>query len=79
MDTKLDEKALYHVAEPSDRTHWGVYRRKRTNRRGLFRLATVCFNRETAVRQALDLLRQSPEYDYSVQSDNAPLPDAYDP
>lgn len=74
-----EEEALYHVAEPSDRPYWGVYRRKRTNRHGLFRLVTTTLSREAAVKQAVGLNQQSPEYEYSVQSDTAPLPDAYSP
>lgn len=74
-----DEKTLYYVAVQSERRYWGVYRRKRKNIHGLFRLATTCLSREAAVTQAIGLLKQSPEYEYSVQSDNGPLPDAYDP
>jgi hypothetical protein len=73
------EKDLYYVDGNTSRKYWGIYRRKRSNRFGLFRLTTVCLSRQLAINQAVELLKQSPDYDYAVQSDNGPLPDSYNP
>lgn len=73
------EKDLYYVAPLRDHKYWGIYRRKRSNRFGLFRLTTLCLSRQSAINEAIGLLNQTPDYDYAIQSDNAPLPDSYNP
>ena len=74
--------SLYFViSRHAEHSAWGVYRRKRTNRLGLFRLVAVLVDYDQSVSHARRLKDQSPEYDYSVQGarDGSGLPDRYEP
>lgn len=76
----METDKLFHVSEPDPMlVAWGVYRRKkRTKRSNLFWLVTACLKRETAIQQALDLLKQDgPGYEYSVRGDRGQLPEHF--
>ena len=73
---------LYHICEKdSEHKAWGIYRKSKRGVFNLFRLITICFDYDNAIKQAKALAEKEPDKDFSIQGAKLSdyLPEKYNP